>query len=196
MSDVLTISGSPSPDSRSNAVLVHTRWFLESRNFETAAISVRDLDADELVQARFNGDTIKEAVAKVEAARAIIIGTPIYKAAYTGVLKAFLDLLPPDALANKIVFPIATGGSPAHLLAIDYALKPVLGVLGARHILGGLYIQDSQIQYNHGQLNWLDADVEKRLYTTLHKLIQHLTVVEAAPLEWELAKILGAERAA
>lgn len=50
----------------------------------------------------------------------MIIATPIYKAAYTGVLKVFLDLLPTNALAGKIILPIGTGATPAHLLALDY----------------------------------------------------------------------------
>ncbi len=62
---------------------------------------------------------------------AVVVATPIYKAAYTGGLKALFDILPQSALRGKTVLPLATGGSPAHLLAIDYALKPVLSALGA-----------------------------------------------------------------
>ena len=35
----------------------------------------------------------------------------------------------PEALSHKVVLPIATGGSIAHMLAVDYALKPVLAAL-------------------------------------------------------------------
>ena len=56
----------------------------------------------------------------------VIVATPIYKAAYSGLLKVFLDLLPAEALRGKTVLPLASGGSVAHLLALDYALKPVL----------------------------------------------------------------------
>ncbi|WP_372430482.1 NAD(P)H-dependent oxidoreductase [Janibacter melonis] len=44
-------------------------------------------------------------------------------------LKTFLDLLPQDALRGKVVLPVATGGSPAHVLSVDYALRPVLASL-------------------------------------------------------------------
>src|SRR5918912_82296 len=47
------------------------------------------------------------------------------KAAYTGLLKAFLDLLPQYALGGKTVLPLVTGGTPAHVLTVDYALRPV-----------------------------------------------------------------------
>jgi FMN reductase len=47
-------------------------------------------------------------------------------------LKVFLDLLPQFALAGKAILPIATGGSVAHLPALDYGLGPVLQSMGAQ----------------------------------------------------------------
>ena len=174
MADVLTIAGSPSYPSRSSAVLGYARKFLDKHGLVTDSIGVRDLDADELLTARFDGASIRAGIAKVQRARAIIIATPVYKAAYSGVLKAFLDLLPQDGLANKVIFPIATGGSASHLLAIDYALKPVLSALGAQHVLRGLYIQDAQLQQSNGELIALDAEVEQRLQITLLGLVTTL----------------------
>jgi FMN reductase len=46
----------------------------------------------------------------------------------------FLDLLPQSAFAGKSVLMLATGGASAHVLAIDYALRPVLMALGATHV--------------------------------------------------------------
>lgn len=178
MSDVLTIAGSPSKSSRSSAVLTYASAVLQSYGLRTAALHVRDLDAGELLAARIDGPSIRDAVAQVAAARAVIIATPVYKAAYAGVLKAFLDLLPQDGLADKIVFPIATGGSAAHLLAIDYALKPVLFALGAQHVLSGLYIQDAQLQQVDGEIIALEANIEKRLQKALLTLANHLAPAE------------------
>ena len=61
----------------------------------------------------------------------MVVSTPVYKAAYSGVLKVFLDLLPQFGLAGKVVLPLVTGGTASHVLAIDYALRPVLLALGA-----------------------------------------------------------------
>src|SRR5262245_36280138 len=115
MADVITIAGSPALNSRSSAVLAHVRRHLQRQGLTTDAIHVRDLDPEELLWAKLDGPTIIDATARVLQARAVVVATPIYKAAYAGALKSFLDLLPQDALANKIVLPIATGGSPAHL---------------------------------------------------------------------------------
>ena len=91
MSDILTIAGSPSLNSRSAAVLAYARDFLQSYGLSTAAIQVRDLNAEELLWGRYDGPSVRDGIAKVQAARAVIIATPVYKAAYSGVLKAFLD---------------------------------------------------------------------------------------------------------
>jgi len=178
VSDVITIAGSPSQSSRSTAVLAYTRTLLQNYGLTTDAIHVRDLDAEDLLTARFDSPTIRNSIERVQQARAVVIATPIYKATYSGVLKVFLDLLPQDGLNNKIVLPIATGGSPAHLLAIDYARKPVLSALGAQHILSGIYIQNAQIQQVNGNGFALDAAVEKRLQHALATLAKQLITSE------------------
>jgi FMN reductase len=56
-----------------------------------------------------------------------------------------LDLLPQYALSGKTVLPLATGGSLAHVLAIDYALRPVLTSMGAAHIVQGWFTLDKDL---------------------------------------------------
>jgi FMN reductase len=111
---------------------------------------------------------LEQPKALLEKADGVIIATPIYKAAYTGVLKAFLDLLPQKALSGKVVLPLATGGTIAHLLAVEYALKPVLSELGARHLLGTVYAVDKQIQRQADGSLQLDEEIEQRLKDALH----------------------------
>jgi FMN reductase len=174
MADVLTIAGSPALKSRSAAILAHVRRIVEAHGLTTDAIHVRELDAAEVLWAQFDGPSILDAVARVQQARAVVVATPIYKAAYAGALKSFLDLLPQDGLANKVVLPIATGGSPAHFLAIDYALKPVLSALGAQHILNGVYIQDALVHGYDEQRVVLDSNIEQRLHVVLQTLSTQL----------------------
>ncbi len=108
-------------------------------------IDLRSLPAEALVTADFEHPALREAVDAVAAAQIVVVGTPIYKASFSGLLKLFLDVLPPDGLRGKTVLALASGGSPAHLLALDYALKPVLSVLGARDLLDGVYAVDTQM---------------------------------------------------
>jgi FMN reductase len=60
-------------------------------------------------------------------------------------LKSLLDLLPQYALEGKTVLPLATGGSTAHVLAIDYGLRPVLASMGPAHITPGWFVLDRHI---------------------------------------------------
>ena len=174
MTEIVTISGSPSPNSRSAAVLEYASEVFRCHRLNVSNIDVRNFNADDLLFARFDSAAVKRAQEQVEQAQAVIIATPVYKAAYTGVLKAFLDLLPQNALRNKVVLPIATGGTVAHLLSIDYALKPVLNALGAQHILQGIYIVDSQVKYVPGENLWIEPEVEQRLLRLLEDLADSL----------------------
>jgi FMN reductase len=142
---VLLIAGSPSGRSRSAALLDSVSQRLLLRGATVERLHIRDLSPQSLLLADTAHRTIAAAIDQVSRARAIVVATPVYKAAYSGVLKVFLDLLSQTALKDKTVLPLATGGSPHHMLALDYALRPVLQSLSARHILPGVYATDSQV---------------------------------------------------
>ncbi|MBB2916677.1 NADPH-dependent FMN reductase [Cupriavidus alkaliphilus] len=143
---ILTLSGSPSAQSRSGLVLAHLRTALEAAGERTRHLELRELPAGPLLAARADDPAIDAATRAVAEAQVVVLATPVYKAAYSGLLKAFLDMLPQTGLRDKIVLPIATGGSLAHALAIDYALRPVLAALGSRQILPGIFAVDQQIE--------------------------------------------------
>jgi FMN reductase len=142
---IVSISGSPSQRSRSAWLLQLAQSRLADGESVAHFIAVRDLPAGALLAADVSSSPIRAAIDAIQQAELVIVSTPIYKAAYSGLLKAFLDLLPQDALRGKTVLPLATGGSLAHLLALDYALKPVLAALGARDILDGVFATDAQL---------------------------------------------------
>ena len=143
---ITSISGSPSERSRSAWLTQFALTRLEGIATSSEHIAVRELPAAALLAADAQEPAIAQAVDAIGAAALVIVGTPIYKAAYSGLLKVFLDLLPPEALRGKTVLPLATGGSAAHLLALDYSLRPVLSALGARHVLDGVFATDAQLQ--------------------------------------------------
>ena len=89
--------------------------------------------------------------------------TPVYKASYTGVLKTFLDLLPQFGLAGKVVLPLVTGGSLAHVLVIDYAFRPVLISLGAQHVVTGLFLHDKLLERREGGGLQIADEIRDRL---------------------------------
>ncbi|GGX66954.1 NADPH-dependent FMN reductase [Streptomyces minutiscleroticus] len=142
---VLSVSGSPSPVSRTGRLLRHLDTRLTAQGHEVVPLDVRALPADALLGADLTHPEILDAARLFERADGVVIGTPVYKAAYSGLLKTLLDLLPQYALAGKAVLPLATGGSPAHILAVDYALRPVLSSMGADHVLPGRFVLDRRI---------------------------------------------------
>jgi FMN reductase len=152
---------------------------LVQQGFTVDIISVRDIPAEDLAFGRYDSPALEKPKAILAKADGVIIATPIYKAAYTGVLKAFLDLLPQKALAGKVIVPLATGGTIAHLLATEYALKPVLSELGARHILSTIYSVDKQIQVQPDGSIQLDAEIAQRLQDVLHDLVKAINTSSA-----------------
>lgn len=167
MVKIAVISGSPAELSRLDGLLQAVRGVAEARGWQVDEIQVRRIPPDDLIYCRFDSPAILESSRIVEEADAVVVATPIYKASYTGVLKTFLDLLPQKGLENKIVFPIAIGGTMAHLLAIDYALKPVLSTLGANHFINGVYALDSQVTRLEGGGFALDDELKSRLNRSL-----------------------------
>ncbi|WP_057912930.1 NADPH-dependent FMN reductase [Peribacillus muralis] len=144
MKDIVILSGSPAIPSRTDISLKHIQVLVEKEGFSTAYYSITDFSADDLFQGRYNSGEISKLAENISKARGIIIGSPVYKASYTGVLKALIDLLPENAFKGKPVLPIMIGGSHRHLLAIDYALKPLISILKGEP-LQGIYFVDKEI---------------------------------------------------
>jgi FMN reductase len=160
---ITVLSGSPSPSSRTRLLSAWVADWLGKKGFDIHALDVRDLPAADLFEAKLDGPEVKRAVQAVADAHGVVIATPVYKAAYPGVLKAFLDLLPQLGLTGKIVLPLAVGGSLAHVLAIDYAMRPILSSLNALHITGGLFFLDKQLERTDEGGVRIDPGMEDKL---------------------------------
>src|SRR5690606_10934597 len=98
MSEIVIISGSPNAASRSDRVLGYIGGLLEDKGFTVTHLSVRDIPAEALFTADFSHPSVTDAAAGIRDAKGVIVGSPVYKASYSGVLKAFIDLLPQDVL--------------------------------------------------------------------------------------------------
>src|SRR5262249_1014049 len=77
------------------------------------------------------GQATRRAVAQIASAAAVLMGVPVYRASFPGVLKNLLDIVPVEALQGKPVGIVAMGGSPHHYLAADTQLRQVLAWFGA-----------------------------------------------------------------
>jgi len=172
---VVTLGGSPSLKSRSNILLERAKHWLQLRGVEVISYQVRDFNAEDLLFANFASPALRQLAEQVEHADGLIIATPVYKASFSGALKTLLDVLPERALNHKVVLPIATGGSSAHMLAVDYALKPVLAALKAQEMLHAVFAEDSQIAYGENSAaDSLAPSLEQRLDDALQHFHQTL----------------------
>ncbi|RMX02226.1 FMN reductase (NADPH) [Corticibacter populi] len=176
----LLINASPARRSRSAALLDAARLKLQQQGEPTRSLRLADLPAQPLLAGAHEDAAIRHAVAQVEAADAIVIATPVYKAAYSGLLKVFLDLLPQAALKDRTVLPLATGGSSHHMLALDYALRPVLQSLVARNILPGVYAVEAQIALTPEGAYALAQDLDRRLAEAVTNLLAEQRLAAAA----------------
>ncbi|EFK2773194.1 NADPH-dependent FMN reductase [Escherichia coli] len=180
---VITLAGSPRFPSRSSSLLEYAREKLNGLDVEVYHWNLQNFAPEDLLYARFDSPALKTFTEQLQQADGLIVATPVYKAAYSGALKTLLDLLPERALQGKVVLPLATGGTVAHLLAtggtvahllaVDYALKPVLSALKAQEILHGVFADDSQvIDYHHRPQ--FTPNLQTRLDTALETFWQAL----------------------
>jgi FMN reductase len=76
-------------------------------------------------------DDTAATIAAIEAAKALIVATPVYRGSPSGSLKNLLDLTPVPALQGKVVGIVAMGASDHHYLGAERHLRDVLAFFGA-----------------------------------------------------------------
>ncbi len=86
---------------------------------------------------------VKQAIQAASRAELVIVASPTFKATYSGLLKLFLDQFATgDGLRGVVAVPLMLGAGPAHAMAPDLLLKPLLVELGATCPAPGLYLSD------------------------------------------------------
>src|SRR3954471_19094553 len=138
MADIVTLLllvGAATPPGRLPAAIDHAAEAARSEGTGTAVDILNLADtAIDICDGRAldaYGEATRQAVARISRAGAMLIGAPLYRASFPGVLKNLLDITPVEALQNKPVGILAMGGSAHHYLAIDTQLRAVLGWFGA-----------------------------------------------------------------
>jgi len=164
---VLAVAGSPSSTSRSAALVERAAALLQwdegnggEPTVQVDLLRVRDIPPAALVSADLGDPALAASHRALEEADGVIVGTPVYKASYSGLLKVWLDSLDQFALRGKSVFPLAVGGGTAHVLVLDYALRPVLQSFDPRVVTAGYFVQESKITRSQGGAVVLPEDVD------------------------------------
>jgi FMN reductase len=144
------VVGNPKPASRTLAAATYVARELSGREpdlvVDLATLGGRLLD--------WQDPGITALVDEVGAADLVVVACPTYKATYTGLLKLFLDRFATDGLRGVAV-PLMLGGGPAHALAPEHSLRPVLAEIGGTTVRGH-YVLDGRFDDPEAYAGWLD----------------------------------------
>ena len=129
-------TGNPSSTRQLTDRIAQKRIDILAEDGTAATVSVTELgplavDTARAAIAGFPGEAVQAAVDRIAAADAVIVGTPVYKAGISGLLKTFVDILDDDLIVAKPVLLAATGGSPRHSLVIDDHMRPLFAFMRA-----------------------------------------------------------------
>ena len=75
----------------------------------------------------------------IETCDALVVGSPVYKGSYSGLLKHLFDLLDGKALTGRPVVLSATARAEQHALMIEHQWRPLFGFFGAFTVPIGIF---------------------------------------------------------
>ena len=144
---VLGISGSTTRPSRTTG-LVRDIVDRFCGNHRTSVVELVD-EAPHLFCALSRQDLrgrAAQVVDSVEGADILVVGTPVYRASYTGALKHLFDLVDHRSLRGRPVILAATAGSAMHGLMTEHQMRPLLSFFGAMSVPTAIYAVESDFQ--------------------------------------------------
>lgn len=86
---------------------------------------------------------VEEKLQAIEAADLLIVGSPVYRASFTGLFKHLFDFVGQYDLVGKPVLLAATGGGERHALIIEHQLRPLFAFFQALTLPLGVYASDT-----------------------------------------------------
>ncbi|CCM78444.1 FMN reductase [Rhizobium mesoamericanum] len=166
---IVGISGNVKAPSRTSSLVAAVLRQIESR----FGSSGRHIDLAVSAPALFRALRVDqldeegtEIVRAVESADVLVVGSPVYRASYSGALKHLFDLVHYEALAGKPVILAATGGTPLHGLMIDHQLRPLFSFFKALALPTSVYALESD--FNSYAV--ASSDIQKRIRAAVHEL--------------------------
>lgn len=130
---------------------------------------------------------VQDDLAAVEAADALIVGTPVYRASFTGLFKHFFDFVEQTALVDVPVLLAASGGSDRHALVLEHQLRPLFSFFQAQTLPIGVYATDRDFTPEYTVKSEQLAD-----RVTL-AVARALPILEWAPAKGKRAEVIKAK---
>lgn len=152
-SRIAVVVGNPKPASRTLAAATYVARELSGGEPDV----VVDLATVGPALLDWSSPEVDELVRQVGEAELVVVASPTYKGAYTGLLKLFLDRFAAGKGLTGLAVPFFLGGSPAHSLAPEFTLRPLLTELGATVPGRSLYVVDSEHDNPDAYATWLES---------------------------------------
>lgn len=156
---LVALVGNPRAGSRTRSVAELLTRRLAKALQPVVPTTVRVIDLAELGGAVLDGGhEVDEALEVVRTASVLVIATPVYKASFTGLLKAFLDRIRGGELAGIVAVPLTVAGAPLHHLVADVHLRPVLVELGAATPTAAFTLEEADLPEVESVVDkWIDS---------------------------------------
>ena len=148
---VVAVSGSVSSPSKTE-VLIQTiiDRFKETQEIDVHFIKLSHIGRD-LSGALFRSELperIENDLVAIENADLLIVGTPVYRASFTGLFKHLFDFVDQNSLIDVPILLSASGGSHRHALVLEHQLRPLFSFFQAYTLPIGVYAIDDDFK-NH-----------------------------------------------
>jgi len=174
---VVGVSGSPTRPSRTTALVQEVTEAFATRVGGVATVVELAPLLSGLGSGPFRGDigpTVRTALEAVEAADLIVVGSPAYRATYTGLFKLFFDHVGQHALVDKPIVLTATGGSDRHALLVEHQMRPLFGFFQALTVPLGIFANEGDFTDYRVTSPGLRSRIETAVQRTLPLLATHL----------------------
>jgi FMN reductase len=129
MTTMCTINGSPTKRSKTGALVEAIGDAIAHViPVERRGISLADVGHEVMCGLTRPGITAEgeKLLRLAETSDIIVVGSPMYRASYTGLLKHFFDLIERDAIRNCKAVLCATGANQMHTLALEHQMRPLM----------------------------------------------------------------------
>jgi FMN reductase len=108
----------------------------------------------------------------IESADLLVVGSPVYRASFTGLFKHFFDFVDHESLIDVPILLAATGGSERHALVIDHQLRPLFSFFQALTLPIGVYATDKDFTNYQVNNDVLQNRIELAINRALPWLLQ------------------------
>ncbi|MBM7802288.1 FMN reductase [Curtobacterium luteum] len=172
---VVGVSGSPSDPSRTSTLVAATveRLGQEIEDARTETVEIGPLLAD--LGAAGSREAMAPATVRalelVESADVLVVGSPAFRAAYSGAFKLFFDWVGQYDLVDTPVLLTATGGSDRHALLVEHQMRPLFGFFQSTTLPLGVFGNERDFAKREGGYDIASVDLELRIDQAVRRAV-------------------------